>query len=211
MGKTYKSTKGRTGRQNLKHLGDGRVKNQHGVVFSDAERKRLDTLVVRANRLRSQQLKEAATLPRMVRGEPTGDTLATKLQMGFESDFIIAKKSRSLQRFQSKAEYTRYTKYLEKVLSPEYLDERTRLYKRNYMAALERVHGDNAKDVKMRVRMMKPSEFRKLIEQDELLEINEVYAAQDKAAELERLRASFGMKSKDDDPFYEYEDVDGFD
>ncbi len=207
MPKKYHNTKGRSGRKNLKRLDDGRIKNQHGVVFTDKEKRALESAVVRANRKRSEQLKEVATLPRTVRGKPTGDTLETKLQMGFESDFIIAKKSKSLQRFQSKTEFNQYMKYLEKVNSGEYLDERTRLYKRNYIKALENVHGDNASDVKMKVRMMKPADFRKLIEQDELLEISDVYATQDKASELERIRASFGMKSKDDDPFYEYEDI----
>jgi hypothetical protein len=210
MGKTYKNTKGRTGRKNLKRLSDGRIKNQHGVIFTDKEKRALESAVVSANRRRSQQLKEVATLPRTVRGKDTGDTLATKLQMGFESDFIITKKSKSLQRFKDRTEFNRYMEYLKKVNSGEYLDERTRLYKRNYMKALDRVHGDNEKDVKMKVRMMKPAEFRKLIEQEELIEISDVYATQDKASELERIRASFGMKSKDEDPFYEYEDIEGF-
>lgn len=207
MPKKYHNTKGRTGRKNLIYLNDGRIKNQHGVIFTDKEKRALESAVVRANRKRSEQLKEAATLPRTVRGKDTGDTLATKLQMGFESDFIIAKKSKSLQRFTNKTEFNKYMKYLEKVNSKEYLDERTRLYKRNYIKALENVHGDNARDVKMKVRMMKPADFRKIIEQDELVEISDVYAPQDKASELERIRTSFGMKSKDNDPFYEYEDI----
>lgn len=206
MPKKYNKTQGRTGRKNLKYLDDGRVRNQHGVTFTDAERRRLESLVVRANKKRRDQLKEAATLPRMVRGEDTGDTLATKLQMGFESDFIIAKKSKSLQRFQSKAEYNKYINYLERVNSPEYLDERTRLYKRNYIDALRRVHGDAAKDIEMKVRMMKPADFRKKIEQEELVEISDIYAEQDKAAAREQLRASFGMRSKEEDDYYNSED-----
>lgn len=206
MPKKYNKTRGRTGRKNLKHLDDGRIRNQHGVTFTDAERRRLESLVVRANKKRRDQLKEAATLPRMVRGEDTGDTLATKLQMGFESDFIIAKKSKSLQRFQTKTEYNKYINYLERVNSPEYLDERTRLYKRNYIDALRRVHGDAAKDIEMKVRMMKPADFRKKIEQEELVEISDIYAEQDKAAAREQLRASFGMRSKEEDDYYNSED-----
>lgn len=206
MPKKYNKTRGRTGRKNLKHLDDGRIRNQHGVTFTDTERRRLETLVVRANKKRRDQLKEAATLPRMVRGEDTGDTLATKLQMGFESDFIIAKKSKSLQRFQTKTEYNKYINYLERVVSPEYLDERTRLYKRNYIDALRRVHGDAAKDIEMKVRMMKPADFRKKIEQEELVEISDIYAEQDKAAAREQLRASFGMRSKEEDDYYNSED-----
>lgn len=206
MGKKYTSTSGRTGRKNLKYLSDGTIKNQHGVVFTDAEKRALESQVNMANRKRAKQLKEVATLPRTVRGVDTGDTLSTKLQMGFESDFIIAKKTKSLQRFTTREQYDTYMQYLKRVNSKDYLDERTRLYKRNYMKALRDVHGDDAKDIIMKVRMMKPADFRKLIEQEELVEINDLYAPEDKAAEREKLRASFGMKSKEDDAFENYED-----
>lgn len=206
MGKKYNKTKGRSGRKNLKRLADGSLLNQHGVKFTEQEKKALVSQVNMANRKRSKQLKEAATLPRMVRGVDTGDTLATKLQMGYESDFIITKKSKSLQRFTSRDQYDKYMRYLRGVNSKDYLDERTRLYKRNYMQVLDDVHGDAAKDIKMKVRMMKPADFRKMIEQDELIEINELYSPADKAAAREQIRASFGMKSKEDDAFENYED-----
>lgn len=206
MGKKYNQSVGRKGRKNLSYLSDGRIKNQHGVTFTDAEKRALESAVNMANRKRSKQLKEVATLPRTVRGVNTGDTLSTKLQMGFESDFIITKKTKSLQRFESREQYTKYMDYLKKVNSKEYLDERTRLYKRNYIKALTDVHGDNAKDIAMKVRMMKPADFRKLIEQEELVEINDLYSPEDKASEREKLRASFGMRSKEDDAFENYED-----
>ena len=208
MPKKYHQTVGREGRKNLKYLDDGRIKNQYGVMFTDQEKRALESAVVRANRKRSEQLKEVATLPRSVRGKPTGDTVATKLQMGFESDFIIPKKSKSLQRFQSKSEFNRYMKYLERVNSGEYLDDRTRLYKANYMKALKKVHGDNAKDVMMKVRMMKPADFRKLIEKEELLEINDIYRPEDRSAALNRIRASFGMNEKEEDEYYNYDDLE---
>lgn len=206
MGKKYTTNSGRTGRKNLTRLSDGTIKNQHGVVFTDADKRALESQVNMANRKRAKQLKEVATLPRTVRGVDTGDTLATKLQMGFESDFIIAKKTKSLQRFTTREQYDTYMQYLKRVNSKDYLDERTRLYKRNYMKALQDVHGDDAKDIIMKVRMMKPADFRKLIEQEELVEINDLYAPEDKASEREKLRASFGMKSKEDDAFENYDD-----
>lgn len=206
MGKKYTSSTGRTGRKNLTRLSDGTIKNQHGVLFTDADKRALESQVNMANRKRAKQLKEVATLPRTVRGVDTGDTLKTKLEMGFESDFIIAKKTKSLQRFTSREQYDTYMQYLKRVNSKDYLDERTRLYKRNYMKALRDVHGDDAKDIIMKVRMMKPADFRKLIEQEELVEINDLYAPEDKAAEREKLRASFGMKSKEDDAFENYDD-----
>lgn len=205
MGKKYTQAVGRKGRKNLKYA-DGKIINQHGVKFTDAEKRALESAVNMANRKRKNQLKEVATLPRTVRGVDTGDTLSTKLQMGFESDFIITKKTKSLQRFESREQFTKYMDYLKRVNSKDYLDERTRLYKRNYIKALNDVHGDDAKDIAMKVRMMKPAEFRKLIESEELVEINDLYAPEDKASEREKLRASFGMKSKEDDAFENYED-----
>lgn len=207
MGKRYKNKAGgRYGRKNLQYLDGGKIKNQHGIVFTEKEKRALESAVTMANRKRAKQLKEVATLPRTVRGIDTGDTLATKLQMGFESDFIISKKTKSLQRFTSRDQYNKYMKYLKSVNSPTYLDDRTRLYKRNYIKALTEVHGDAAKDIAMKIRMMKPKDFRKLIEQEELVEINDLYAPEDKASEREKLRASFGMKSKEDDAFENYDD-----
>ena len=210
MGKKYRNTVGRQqGRKNLKRLDDGRMKNQHGVVFTDADKRALASKVNSANRRRRQQLKEVATLPRTIRGVNTGDTLATKLQMGYESDFIITPKTKSLQRFTSRDQFDNYLAYLDRVNSKDYLDERTRLYKRNYIKAIDDVHGDDAKDIKMKIRMMRPAEFRKLIEGEELAEINDVYAPEDKAASREKLRAVFGMKSKEDDALENYDDIEG--
>lgn len=74
------------------------------------------------------------------------------------------------------------------------------------MEAIRRVHGDDAKDIIMKVRMMKPADFRNMVEQEELIEINDIYAPEDKASERERIRASLGMKSKEDDAFENYDD-----
>ena len=208
MPKKYNQTVGRRGRKNLQYLDGGIIKNQYGVKFTEAEKRALESAVVRANRKRSEQLKEVATLPRTLRGKDTGDTLKSKLEMGFESDFIITKKSKSMQRFQTKSEYNRYMSYLDRINSGAYLDDRTRLYKANYIKALQNVHGDNAKDVAMKVRMMKPAEFRKIVEQDELIEISDVYHPADKASELNRIRASFHMKEKDEDAYYNYDDME---
>lgn len=206
MGHKKKTQRGRAqGTPNLKRKGDFLV-NQYGVKFTEDDKKKLESLYASAMRKRREQLKEVAALPRMVRGKPTGDTLASKLEMGYESDFIITAKTKSLQRFQRKTDFNRYIKYLERVKSGEYLDDRTRLYKRNYMKALDDVHGKAAADIKMKVRMMKPADFRKMIEQDELLEISEIYTESDKAAAREQIRASFGMKSKDEDAFFNTED-----
>lgn len=207
--KTYKNNVGRRGRKNLVKLDDGRMKNQHGVTFTEKEKRALVSAVNQANAKRAKQLKQAGKLPRYADGKPSGDTLATKLQAGYESDFIISKKSKSMQRFQNKTEYKQYMDYLKRVNSPTYLDDRTRLYKRNYMEALRRSHGDNAKDIEMKIRMMKPEDFRKLIETEQLPEIKDIYPKSDELSiEREHLRSILGMKSKEDDTFENYDDME---
>lgn len=205
MGRSYKQQpKGRTGRKNLKRE-NGNLVNQHGVVFTEKEKRALESAVNSANRKRSRMLKEAATLPRMVRGKPSGDTVGSLQLMGKESDFIIAKKTKSLQRFTSKEQFEKYLDSVRRVNSPEYINERTRLYKRNHMKALENAYGDDAKDVIMKIRMMKPADYMKMVQQNENLEIGYVYDPADRAAKLNAMRASMGMRVKDDDDYFEGE------
>lgn len=190
------------GSKNLKRAANGQRVNQHGVSFSDADKAKLENLVNKANYRRKKMLKEAATLPRMAGGKETGDTVGSLQLMGKESDFILARKTKSLQRFKSRDQFDQYLKQLERVNSPEYLDERTRDYKRNYSAALDNVFGDEAKDVKMKIRMMKPEEYRKIVEQDEDLEISYIYDVSERTAKLNKIRRALGMKEKEE----EYDD-----
>lgn len=189
------------GRKNLQRTASGHLKNQYGVTFTDAERKALESSVNRANYRRKKMLEEAAKLPRKVAGRDTGDTVGSLQLMGRESDFILARKSKSLQRFRTREQFDTYMKNLERVLSPDYLDDRIRLYKRNYMQALTNAFGDDAKGVVMKVRMMKPADFMKMVEQDELLEISYVYDPGARGAKLNRIRQSMGMK-----PVEEFDD-----
>lgn len=186
------------GRKNLTTNAAGNIVNQHGVEFTADEKRALVNAVNRANAKRTRMLKEQATLPRMVRGKPSGDTVGSLQLMGKESDFIIAKKTKSLQRFTSREQYDKYMDALARVNSPDYVEERIRLYKRNHMTALRNAYGDDAKDVIMKIRMMKPGEYMKMVSQNEDLEIGYVYDPADRNAKLNHMRASMGMKLKDD-------------
>lgn len=190
---------GRKGRQpNLKKFDNGSVLNQHGVIFTESERKMLESKVNSANRKRIKMLKEEATLPRMVAGRPSGQNVDSLQSMGKESDFILARKSKSLQRFKTKKDFEIYLKNLDRVNSPNYIDERTRLYKRNHMTALKNVFGDDAKDVIMKIRMMKPEDYRRALSSDEMLEVQYIYDPSAKEGKLNQIRASLGMKLKED-------------
>lgn len=186
-GEQYRGGRG-TGRKNLVKVPGG-VRNQHGVVFTEQQKKDLERSVNRSNYQRKKMLAEADAL------NPQNAQLRL---MGKESDFIITRQSKSLQRFKSMEEYERYMDKQARIQSGEYLDEKTRHYKRNYMKALDNAFGDDAKDIKMKVRMMKPEDFRKLVESDELAEIGYIYDPQARAGKMNQIRASFGMKEKDE-------------
>lgn len=184
------------GRKNLQKV-DGGLRNQHGVTFTPEQKKALERAVDRSNYQRKKMLAEEERL------NPNAPQLRL---MGKESDFILSRQSKSLQRFKSMEEYEAYMDKQARIQSGEYLAERTRLYKRNYMKALDNVFGEDAKDVKMKVRMMKPEDFRKMVESDELAEIGYIYDPSAKAGRLNQIRATFGMKLKEEDLFSELEE-----
>ena len=190
---------GRTaGRKNLVKLDGGNLQNQHGVVFTQAEKKALEQAVNTANRKRARMLEQEAKLPRMVGGKDTGDTVASLQLMGKESDFILQRKTKSLQRFKTKEDYDRYMKNLQRVNKRDYITERVRQYKRNHMKAIENAYGDEAKDVIMKIRMMKPADYMKMVQSDEMLEISYIYDPSARSGKLNQLRGSLGMKLKEE-------------
>lgn len=188
----------KAGVPNLKKTDAGTLLNQYGVEFTAQEKRALENAVNSANRKRARMLAEEAQLPRKVQGRDTGDTVGSLQLMGKESDFIIAKRSKSLQRFKSKEDYNRYMANLKKVNSPDYITERVRMYKRNHMKAIERAFGDDAKDVIMKIRMMKPKDYQRMIQSEEMLEINYIYEPSARAGKLNQIRASLGMRLKED-------------
>ena len=183
---------------NLRKTEAGTLLNQHGVEFTPQEKRALEYAVNSANRKRARMLAEEAQLPRKVQGRDTGDTVGSLQLMGKESDFIIAKRSKSLQRFKTKEDYNRYMSNLKKVNSRDYITERVRMYKRNHMKAIEKAYGHDAKDVVMKIRMMKPKDYQRMIQSEEMLEINYIYEPSARAGKLNQIRASLGMRLKED-------------
>lgn len=193
-------TKGRQkGRKNLKKTAAGTLINQHGVEFTPDEKRALENAVNRVNRLRNQMLKEAATLPRSVLGKQTGETVGDLQRMGQESDFIIAKRTKSMQRFTSREQFEKALKSMGKINRKDYLDDRIRAYKRNYTKALDNVYStEETGDIKMRIRMMKPRDFMKLVQQEgDTLEISYHYLPSDQSAKLNQIRQALGLKQKE--------------
>lgn len=185
------------GRKNLVKTDTG-VVNQHGVAFTLEEKKALEQAVNTANRKRARMLKQEAQLPRMVNGKETGDTVATLQMMGKESDFILQRKTKSLQRFKSKEDYNRYMRNLERVNKRDYITERVRQYKRNHIKAIRENLGDEG--LAMKIRMMKPADYMRFVQSNEdVAEIHFLYGADQRQAKANQIRAALGMKIKDED------------
>lgn len=192
--------------KNLKRNSAGNWVNKHGVVFTPEERKQLERAVGKANRKRAKMIEAEAGLPRMHEGKNMGETLGQGLRfMGKESDFIITKKTHSLQRFRDKKEFNRYLKYVERVNNPNYVRDRTRLYKKNFMKSLEDVYGDEAADIIHKMRYMRLDKFMEKVASDETLEIRYTPSDVKAAGRLNQIRAALGMDIEDEwaDEFYE--------
>lgn len=196
--RAFEPAKGRaSGTKNLIKTSDGGYINVHGVKFSDADKRALESAVNSANRYRKKQISETANIERIADGKPTGQTIGELRLMGQESDFIISKRSKSLQRFTSREQFENYLDSTRKINTGEWLEDKTRLYKANMRKALGNVYGDEAKDISMKIQMMKPADFRKLIMENENLEISYQYLPSERTAKLNQLRRTLGMKEKD--------------
>lgn len=193
------------GRKNLIYTDDGQIINQEGVTFTVAEKKRLESLVATATKKRRDMLKATATLPRSYGGQKLSGTVGDLQLMGKESDFIITPKTKSLQRFKSREQFEGYIANLERVTSKDYLSERTKLYKRNYIQALRENYAyDDVKDIIMKVKTMPQEKYRELVAKDEVLEIRYLYGTKGSDSDdamleqLNEIRGSLGMEPKDD-------------
>lgn len=186
------------GRKNLTKTELGYL-NQYGVQFTEEQKRALERAVDRSNYRRKKMIAEVDKV----------DQNANQLRlMGKESDFIISRQSKSLQRFKSMEDFERFMDKQDRIQSGEYLADRARMYKQNFSKALLETYGDEAKDIVMKVRMMKPEEYIKMVAEDEVLEIRYVPSDMKVSGRLNQLRAHLGMKLKEDwvDEIYEIPD-----
>jgi hypothetical protein len=66
------------------------------------------------------------------------------------------------------------------------------------MKALQNEFGDDAKDIIMKIRMMKPEEYRKLMQSTEDLDVAYIYDPSAREGKLNQMRAALGMKLKEE-------------
>lgn len=187
--KSYEGGQYRGGRtpksKNLVRVEDG-FKNKYGVIFSEAEKKALETAVNTANRKRNRMLAQEA--------EATGTDIQIIRIMDKESDFILAPKSKSLQQFKSKEDFENYLANVRNVNRREYVDERTEQYRTNYGTALDNAFGDDAKDIKEALNAMSPKEYREFVAQhDDVLEIGYIYLPSKRTEKLNEIRSAIGL------------------
>ncbi len=182
------------GKKNLKKV-DGGLQNKHGVIFTPEQKKALERAVDRSNYRRKKMLEYEMEV-----NQDNEDYFSDLRTMGKESVYSISRQSKSLQRFKSMEQYEQYMDKQARIQSGEYQLERIRLYKRNFINSLLDTYGDDAKDIAMKVRMMKPDEYMAKVAGDEVLEIRYVPSDSKVGGRLNQLRAHLGMKLKPEWP-----------
>ena len=185
------------GSKNIKREGDQLV-NFHGVEFSESDKRQLESLVNSANRKRRRMLKAEGDLERVIAGRATGQTIAESVgRMGKESDFVLAKKTKSLNRFRTRKDFDRYIDNLQRVVKRDYVENRIKQYKENHAKAIRDAYGDQAKDILETLENMTIKEYAKAVQSDEVLEIGFVYIPSEKDRKFARLERAFKPYDKD--------------
>ena len=178
--------------KNLKRV-DGGLQNQHGIIFTDAEKRALESAVNSANRKRRRLLQqEGSIFLRDSKGRKTQHTVGQ--QIGKESNFILAPKTKSLQRFKSKEQFENYLANLRHVNERGYIDNRTEQYRQNYFTALDNAFGDEAADIKAKLESMSLKEYREFVASaDDVLEIGYIYLSSTRTIKLNAIRSMLGL------------------
>lgn len=184
-------------RKNLKKVEGGYI-NVEGVFFSHEDKKALERAVNTANRKRARMLKEAANLPRKEGGRDLGVTIGESLGlMEKESDFILRRKTKSLQRFKTRKQFDTYLANLKRVNQRNYIDIRIHQYKDNYCTALKNAFGKDAEPLVEKIKGMTNREYLRMVESDVLMEIGYVYSEEEHYMKLNTIRNGLGLESVD--------------
>lgn len=189
---TYEGEQYRGGRvKNKKNLRreNGLIINEHGVAFTEEEKKALERAVNRSNYQRKKRLNE---------WKKKSEENQQQYVWGEEPEFIISRQSKSLQRFRNKEEFEAYMVKQNDIRSGAYLDYRTQVYKDSYTKRIKKNLGEEANDIIEAVQKMDGAEFRKMVEDDKLPTIGYLYGPAQRAAKLSRLRAHFNVLSGED-------------
>ena len=145
----------------------GTIITKQGVRITQKEHKEFKYLVDRANLKRRQtltkysdrRLREKSKLKDQTRG----------------SDFLTAKKSQKLDRFETKAEFNKYVSKLRQISSGKYQVKQYRQYRQNLMSSLKVKFNSEGKELAGKLKQLTDNEIKDLTLGDKLHDIGWLY------------------------------------
>lgn len=133
-----------------------------GEKITPKEQRALRSAVNSANRRRKKAL------------ERLGNKVKYNM-FGQESDFVNRKKSAKFNVFRSHKEFRKYLQSVRDIASGGFELRRIKTYKENYITALRRTFGSDARNAIRLVRNMEIIKFRNKVENDEIPVIGYIY------------------------------------
>lgn len=161
--------------KNLKKVGYGSVENQWGVRITKKEQKEIKSLVAKANRTREKMLKFQDNLEMRHAGKLKGVKYGDIYEgLRPPSDFIIQKKSASLQVFRTKKGLQGYIKHLKKVTSDKYIKNTVKQLRASHIKAIQNTLGSQPDLVKM-IKNLSVEQYYELYLTDDCFTVQYVY------------------------------------
>lgn len=162
------------GQKNLKKVGK-KFENQYGVLFTENEKKKLESLVNTVNRKRksimTDERKKDVRSALGVHPDFEYGVHPEKNLWATGADTLLTRsRSKSLQRFKTKDEYRKYMKELKNLSSKDYVTKRMKLHKKNKIKALKSVIGEH--DIVKGLRKFSEKEWGEIIAKNLLPEVH---------------------------------------
>ena len=160
-----------------------------GEKITPAEQRALRSAVNSANRKIARKLKQRAV------GQGSVKQVLSFMErelFGYETDFVLRKKSAKFNRFKTHKEFSNYLRSVRKIASGEYERRRGAIYKENYITALKEAFGSSARKVITKVRNMPLNDFINMVDNEELEEIGFVYY-DPQSEKLARIESQLGV------------------
>ena len=183
------------GQKNLKRVGK-RYENEHGVQFTEREKKQLESLVNSVNRKRKKIMTDKKMLDTRTALGVDPDFVfglhSEKNLWGTGADTLLTKnRSKSLQRFKTKEEFKTYMKDLRRLSDEKYVEKRIKMAQKNKIKALESVFGDDAKEMVKGLRRLSPEEYQKVLANHSMPSINYMYSDEEYDNALEKVKSMY--------------------
>jgi hypothetical protein len=188
---------GKQTRPRLKKSGDNYI-NKFGVEITEAEKRKLESLVVNSNRKRDKLLNKFENTERYVMGKPTGETwgkfkdrASKNFKADWEENFLTSKKSKSLHQFKNRESFEYYLHNLEYSLGKDYATKKVADYKENYIKSLKTGLGihSNHKLIQ-KINNMSDDDFLLMTMYDESVNITSTYSRDDKSRKITRINTA---------------------